>query len=124
VVLGVPPVFRIGADCFKQVKVKLTLEQATKAQRGSRDTALLFLYLGPRWGWVVIATPRPFCPPERGSVPIVQEAGWALWPVWTGAENLAPFGIRFPARPARSESLFGLRFPCHSLKQYWNGIAI
>jgi hypothetical protein len=28
---------------FKKVKVKVTLEQTTKAQRGSRDIALLFL---------------------------------------------------------------------------------
>ena len=28
---------------FKKVKVKFTLGQATKAQRGSRDIALLFL---------------------------------------------------------------------------------
>jgi len=119
-----PPVFRIGAGCLKQVKVKFTLEQAWKAQRGSRDTALLFLFLGHRWGWVVIATPRPLCPPERGPVPIVQEAGWAMWPLWTGAENLAPIGIRFPAHPARSESLYGLRFPGRCLKQYWSDIAI
>ena len=26
-------------------------------------------------------------------VPIVQEAGWASGPVWTGAENLAPPGF-------------------------------
>ena len=30
----------------------------------------------------------------KDPVPIVQEAGWALGPVWTGAENLAPTGIR------------------------------
>ena len=29
-------------------------------------------------------------PPGKDSVPIVQEAGWASGPVWTGAENLAP----------------------------------
>jgi hypothetical protein len=28
--------------------------------------------------------------PGKDSVPIVQEAGWALGSVWTGAENLAP----------------------------------
>ena len=28
--------------------------------------------------------------PGRDLVPIVQEAGWAPGPVWTGAENLAP----------------------------------
>ena len=29
-------------------------------------------------------------------VPILQEAGWASWPVWIGEENLAPTGIRSP----------------------------
>jgi hypothetical protein len=40
-------------------------------------------------GWLA---PRPgrFTPGERDPVPIVQEAGWAPGPVWTGAENLAP----------------------------------
>ena len=33
-----------------KVKVMFTLEQATKSQRGSRGIALLFLYLGARWG--------------------------------------------------------------------------
>ena len=44
-------------------------------------------------GWMVSATPRPLYPRERDPVPIVQEAGWAPGPVWTGAENLAPTGI-------------------------------
>jgi len=43
--------------------------------------------------------------PGKDPVPIVQEAWWAPGPVWTGAENLAPTGIRSPDRPARSESL-------------------
>jgi len=34
--------------------------------------------------------------PGKDPVPIVQEAGWAPGPVWTGAENLALTGIRFP----------------------------
>ena len=34
--------------------------------------------------------------PGKDAVPIVQEAGWAPGPVWTGAENLAPTGIRSP----------------------------
>jgi len=45
------------------VQVKLTLEQATKAQRGSRGIALC--NLGTRWEWVVNATPRPLYPRER-----------------------------------------------------------
>ena len=40
--------------------------------------------------------------PRKDPVPIVQEAGWAPGPVWTGAENLAYTGIRSPDRPARS----------------------
>ena len=46
----------------------------------------------------------------KDPVPIVQEAGWAPEPVWTGAENLAPTGIRSPDRPARSESLYRLSY--------------
>jgi hypothetical protein len=45
-------------------------------------------------------------PRERDPLPTLQEAGWAPGPVWTGAENLAPTGIRSPDRPARSESLY------------------
>ena len=29
-------------------------------------------------------------PPGKDPVSILQEAGWAPGPVWTGAENLAP----------------------------------
>ena len=39
--------------------------------------------------------------PGKDAVPIVQEAGWAPGPVWIGAENLAPTGIRSPDLPAR-----------------------
>jgi hypothetical protein len=38
--------------------------------------------------------PRPHINPGKDPVPIVQEDGWAAGPVWTGAENLAPTGIR------------------------------
>ena len=35
-------------------------------------------------------TPRPgLFTPGKDPVPIVQKAGWAPGPVWTGAENLA-----------------------------------
>jgi len=49
-------------------------------------------------------TTRPLFTPGKEPAPIVQEAGWAPGPVWTGAENLAPTGIRTPDRPARSQS--------------------
>jgi hypothetical protein len=34
--------------------------------------------------------------PGKDRVPILQEAAWAPWQVWTGAENLASTGIRSP----------------------------
>ena len=37
--------------------------------------------------------PRPHLTPEKDPVPIVQEAGWASGPVWTGAENLVSPGF-------------------------------
>ena len=49
--------------------------------------------------------------PGKDPVPIVQEAGWAPGPVWTGAENLAPAGILSPDLPARSQSLYRLSYP-------------
>ena len=60
-------------------------------------------------GW---STPRPGrFTPYKYPVHIVEEAGWAPGPVWTGAENLAPTGIRYPDRPARSELLYRLSYP-------------
>ena len=51
-------------------------------------------------GW---STPRPrYFTLGNDSVPIVQGAGWATGPVWTGAENLALTGARSPELPFRS----------------------
>ena len=50
------------------------------------------------------ATPRQPYPWERDPLPILWEAEWAAEPVWTGAENLVPTGIRSPDPPALSES--------------------
>jgi len=69
-----------------------------------------FFNLGARWGWVVNATPRPLSPRERDPLPIVQEAGWAPGPVWTGVENLALTGILSPDLPSCSESLYRLSY--------------
>ena len=53
-----------------KMKVKFTLEEATKAQRGSRCIALyFFINLGARWGWVVNAMARPLYPGERPGTP-------------------------------------------------------
>ena len=102
-------------------KVKCALVQALRiclgrtARRGSRGIALLFLDHGTRRGWGVSVTPRPLFAPGEDLVPIVQEAGWASGSVCTGAENLAPTGIQSPDRPARSQSLYRLRYPTYNL---------
>jgi hypothetical protein len=61
--------------------------------------------------WVVKATPQPLYARERDPVRIVQEAGWDLGTVWTSAKCLSPTGNRSRERPARSESLYRLRYP-------------
>ena len=45
--------------------------------------------LGSGGWWVINATHWPLYSWERYPVPIVEEAGLAPGPVWTGAENLA-----------------------------------
>jgi hypothetical protein len=61
--------------------------------------------------------PRPLSNPVKDPVPIVQEAEWAPGSVWTGAENLAPTGIRSPDRSLRSQSLYRLSYAAHMLNK-------
>ena len=48
--------------------------------------------------------------PGKTRYPLYRRLGRPQGPVWTGAENLAPTGIRFPDRSARSESLYRLSY--------------
>ena len=66
--------------------------------------------LGTRRGWGVSVTHRPQLTPGNDPVLIVQEAGWASEPVWTGVENLAPTGIRTPDLPDCRQSLYRLGY--------------
>jgi len=114
--------FRIRRIWLK--KVKCTLVQALMlctgrtAHRESRGIALSFLDHGTKRGWGVSVTPRPLFTPWKDPVSIVQESGWTPEPVWTGAENLAPPGIRSPDGPARSQSLYRLRYPARVEYEY------
>jgi hypothetical protein len=85
----------------------------TTAHTGSTGIALAFHEHGTRRGCGVSVMPWPLSTPGKDPVPIVQEAGWAPGPVWTGAENLSPTGIRSPNRPAHSQSLYRLSYPAH-----------
>ena len=81
------------------------------AQRRSRCIALPFHDQSTRRGREGSVTPRPLFTPGKCPVPIVKEAGWSPGPVWTGAKNLAPTGIRNPDRPTGSQSLYRLNYP-------------
>jgi hypothetical protein len=102
------------SSVLKVKKVKCTLVQALRlctgctAHRESRGIAVPFHDHPTRRGWGVSVTPQPLFTPGKGPVPIVQEAGWAPGPVWTGAENLPPTGIRTLDNPACSQSLYRL----------------
>jgi hypothetical protein len=91
---------------YIKVKVKVTIVQALRlytgrtAHRGSRGIALLFHDHGTGRVWGASVTPRPLFTPGKDQAPIVQEAGWATGPVWTGVENLAPSG--FDSRTVQS----------------------
>jgi hypothetical protein len=53
------------------VKVKISLEQAMKAQTGVEVYIYSFFDPVTRWGWVVNSTPRPLYPREGDPVSII-----------------------------------------------------
>ena len=59
---------------------------------------------------MVSSTPRPHFTPGLDSVPIVQEAGWALGPVWAGGKS-RPHRDSIPDRPARSSVAIPTELP-------------
>ena len=61
---------------------------------------------------MVSSTPRPHFAPGKDTLPILQEAGWAPGPVWTGGKS-RPHRDSIPDRPARSQSLYRLSYPAH-----------
>ena len=61
---------------------------------------------------MVSSTPRPHFTPGKDPVPILQEAGWAPGPVWTGGKS-RPHRGSITDRPARSQSLCRLSYRAH-----------
>ena len=93
----------------KKVKVKCSCYRPGVAQRRGRGIALLFHDHGTRRGWVVSSTHRPYFTPGKDPLPILQEAGWALGPVWTGGKS-HPHRDSIPDRPAHSQPLYRLSY--------------
>jgi hypothetical protein len=82
------------------------------AQRVGRDMALPFHDHGTRSGEWSASRPGRSLPRERAGTHCT--GGWVgPGPVWTGAENPIPTGIRSRDRPARSQSLYRLSYPAH-----------
>ena len=85
--------------------------------------SLLIHDRGTRRGWVVSSTPRPHFTPGKDPVPILQEAGWAPGPVWTGGKS-RPHRDSIPDRPAHSQPLYRLSYRAHSTYIYIHCIHI
>ena len=79
-------------------------------QSVGRGIALLFHDPGTRKGLVVSSTPRPHSTPGKDPVPILQEAGWAPGPAWTGGKS-RPHRDSIPDRPARSSIAIPTELP-------------
>jgi len=94
------------------VKVNWSRYRPGVAQRVGRSIALLFHDRDTRRGWVVNTTPRPHFTSGKDAVPIVQEAGWAPGPVWTGGKS-CPHRDSIPDRPALRQSLYRLSYRAH-----------
>jgi hypothetical protein len=73
-------------------------------------TDILFFKLGARWGWVVNEKAQLLHSWERARVSIVQDSGWILGLVGTGAENLTCSRIQSLDCPTRSMSLYRLSY--------------
>ena len=102
--------------CIK--KLKFSRYRPGVAQRVGRGIALLFHDRGTRREWVVSSTLRPHFTTGKDPVPIVQEAGWAPGPVWTGGKS-RPHRDSIPDRPARSQLLYRLSYPAHYIHAYY-----
>jgi hypothetical protein len=81
-------------------------------------------------GWLGFIALWPLYPRDRDSILIFQGDEWTPGPVWMGAEELAPTGIRSPYRSVLGKSPYLLCYPlatttrnqCHeNLERYESG---
>jgi len=112
---------------YIKVNVKWSRYRPGVAQRVGRGIALLLHDRGIRRGWMVSFTPRPHFTPRKDPVPIVQEAGWAPGPVWTGGKS-RPHRDSIPDRPACSSVAIPTELPgpyyCYYYYYYHNYIIL
>ena len=108
--------------CAVKSKLKVTLVQALRlctgrtAHRGSRGIVLPFHDHGTRRGEGSTARPDSTLPPGKTRYPLYRRLGGPQVRSGQVRKISLPTGIRSPDRPARSQSLYRLRYPAHSLR--------
>ena len=83
------------------------------AHRGSRGIALPFHDHGTRRGEGSASRPGRPLPPGKNRYPLCRRLGEPQGRSGQVRKISPPTGIRFPARPARSQSLYPLSYPAH-----------
>ena len=94
-----------------KVKVKIILEQVTKARGGEEVHLHSFFNLGARWGgW---STPRSsrFTPGKETLLPLYRRLGGLQGRFGRVRKISTPTRIRFPDPPARNVSQYRLSYP-------------
>jgi hypothetical protein len=95
---------------FSAVNLKFALARPFRPTGVIEVGLYCFFKLCARWGLVVSVTTSSLYSLERDPVTILREGVMARGPVWTGARNLTPTGIRSSDRPARSTSPYLLYY--------------
>ena len=102
-----------------KVKVKVTLVQALRlctgrtARRGSRGIALPFHDHGTRRGEGSASRPGRSLPPGKTRYQLYRRLSGSQGRSGQVRKISPPTGVRSPDRPARSPSLYRLRYPAH-----------
>jgi hypothetical protein len=108
---------------YQKDKVKCILVQALRlctgrtAHRVCRGIALLFLDHGTRWGEGSALRPSRSLPSGKTRNPLFRRPGGPQGRSGQVRKISPPTGIRSPDRPARSQSLYRLRYPAHLIYQ-------
>ena len=104
---------------YYKLKAKCTLVQALRlctgrtAHRRSKGIALLIHDHDNRMGWGIRVTPRPLFTPGKTQYPLCRRLFGPQGRPGQMRKCRSPTGIRFPDRPARSQSLYRLSYRTH-----------
>ena len=127
-VFCVPPTFRLITSCLCRARRVAYMRHSTDIYRNVvrrtlgkwqfarlwknrvANTFLSFFCLGARWGWVVNATHRPLLPGKQTRYSSYRKLFGSQGRSGMVRKISPPTGIPSPDSPARSESLYKLRY--------------